>query len=146
MGVDPVLLAVDEADAWRLLALQAATEACPDEDSRRLAKALTGALPAVRGLTGDDAASRLAAWAVVGWHSALSRLVLGRRTAGGLGLAARPLFAGMVLATAAANFALESARRCLPGATPLGVRIGDRARRRWLDRVTRRVEPNLTFA
>ncbi len=40
MGVDDELLPTGEEDAWRLLWLLAATEFIPDDDSKRLAKAL----------------------------------------------------------------------------------------------------------
>src|SRR3569833_3188913 len=47
MGVDDELLPTSEEDAWRLLRLLAATEFIPDDDSKRLAKALIEANAAV---------------------------------------------------------------------------------------------------
>jgi hypothetical protein len=137
MGVDPSLLAADEAGAWRLLELQAQTEFLPDQDSRRLARAASAALPAIHGVNADGRARRLAARMIIGYHTALSRLLLGASTADALGLPRRRAYTPAVLATSAANLAIESGRQLLPGATALRVRLGDRSRRRHLERLNR---------
>ena len=145
MGIDPELLPADEADAWRITWLVATTEFLPDEDSRRLAQAMLAATATTHGLSGDDPATRLAAWAVASLHGSYSRLALGNHSADQLGIPNRPPFQAAIIALAAANFALETARRSIPGATRLSVLTGDRTRRAALRRLTRQTEADLTY-
>jgi hypothetical protein len=146
LGIDRDLLPASEADAWRLLWLMAATELGPDDDSRRLGSALSRALPALHGIRGDGRGARLAGWAVVGYHSALSRLVFGNGNGDALGLPRRRGFAALVIALAIVTFGVETARRWIPGATGLAVRIGQWSRRRMLARLVRHQGPDLTYA
>jgi hypothetical protein len=146
LGIDRDLLPASEADAWRLLWLMAATELGPDDDSRRLGSALSRALPALHGIRGDGRGARLAGWAVVGYHSALSRLIFGNGNGDALGLPRRRGFAALVIALAIATFGVETARRWIPGATGLAVRVGQWSRRRMLARLVRHQGPDLTYA
>lgn len=146
LGIDRDLLPASETDAWRLLWLMAATELGPDEDSRRLGSALSAALPALHGIRGDGRGARLAGWAVVGYHSALSRLVFGNGNGDALGLPRRRGFAALVVALAIVTFGAETVRRWIPGATSLAVRVGQWSRRRMLARLVRHQGPDLTYA
>jgi hypothetical protein len=146
LGIDRDLLPASEADAWRLLWLMAATELGPDDDSRRLGSALSRALPALHGIRGNGRGARLAGWAVVGYHSALSRLVFGNGNGDALGLPRRRGFAALVIALAIVTFGVETARRWIPGATGLAVRLGQWSRRRMLARLVRHQGPDLTYA
>ncbi|MTD55207.1 oxygenase MpaB family protein [Amycolatopsis pithecellobii] len=135
MGVDEALLPAGEHDAWRQLWLLAATEFIPDEDSKRLAKALRDshqASPAGKIL------SRV--------HSAISRLVLGKTNADFLELPNDLVTQGAVLTAAAVNFAAETARRHIPGATALQEFIGDIERRQYVSRLGRIVRLDPTYA
>jgi hypothetical protein len=146
LGVHPDLLPACEADAWRLFWLMAATEIGPDDDSRRLAVALSRALPALHGVRGDGPGARLASWAIVGYHSTLSRLVFGDHNGDALGLPRRPAFIAVVIAASVLTFGAETARRWIPGATGLAVRIGQASRRRMLALLVRHQAPDLSYA
>ncbi|GAB2978129.1 DUF2236 domain-containing protein [Amycolatopsis acidiphila] len=135
MGVEEDLLPANEDDAWRLLWLLASTEFIPDEDSKRLAKALQAthdASPAGKLL------SRV--------HSSISRLVLGKNNADFLELPNDLVTQGAVLTAAAVNFAAETARRHIPGATALQELIGTLERRRYVDRLAKIVRLDPTYA
>ncbi|WP_409184206.1 oxygenase MpaB family protein [Amycolatopsis sp. VS8301801F10] len=133
MGVDDELLPADEDDAWRLLWMLAATEFIPDDDSRRLARALVGTHAAVG--EGRGAAGKVLARVSVGVHSAISRLVLGRDNADFLGLPDNPVAQAAVLAAAGVNYAAETVRQLVPGATALQEALGAFGRRRYLKRM-----------
>ena len=145
MGIDPEILPADEADAWRITWLEAATEFVPDEDSRRLAQAMLEATAAMHGLAGDDSATRLAAWILASLHGSYSRLALGNHSADVLGIPNRPPFQAALAALAIANFGLETARRRVPGATRLSVVAGDKTRRAALRRLTHQTQADLTY-
>ncbi len=145
MGVDPALLPADEADTWRITWLEGATEFIPDDDSRRLAEAMYAAGGEIHGITGDDPASRLAIWVLMNSHAAYSRIVLGNRNADRLGIPSLPAFGAVVAAAAGANFALETVRRSVPGATRLSVLIGGATRRAAIRRVTGATAADLTY-
>lgn len=145
MGIDPEILPADEADAWRITWLEAATEFVPDEDSRRLAQAMLDATAATHGLAGDDPATRLAAWILASLHGSYSRLALGNHSADVLGIPNRPPFQAALVGLAIANFGLETARRRVPGATRLSVFAGDKTRRAALRRFTRQTQADLTY-
>ncbi|GAA5162061.1 MULTISPECIES: oxygenase MpaB family protein [Amycolatopsis] len=135
MGVDDELLPAGEDDAWRLLWLLAATEFIPDDDSRRLAKAL---LETHEASPVGKVLSRV--------HSAISRLVLGRDNADFLGLPDDPVAQAAVLAAAAANFAAETARRHIPGATLLQELLGGLERRHYVGRLAKIVHLDPTYS
>lgn len=145
MGIDPEILPADEADAWRITWLEATTEFIPDEDSRRLAQAMLGATAPSHGLTGDDAATRLAVWILTSLHGSYSRLVLGGHSADLLGIPNRRPFQAAVVGLAVANFGLETARRRIPGATRLTVFTGDKTRRAAVRRITRQTDADLSY-
>jgi hypothetical protein len=145
MGVHPDLLPVDEADAWRITWLEAATEFIPDEDSRRLAHAMLAAGPAIHGIRGHGPAARLAGWTVVSLHSSYMRLALGHGNANHLGIPNRPPFHAAVIGFAAANFAFETARQRIPGATRLSVYTGEKTRRAAMRAVTRQTRADLSY-
>jgi hypothetical protein len=145
LGVDRALLPASEADAWRLFWLMAATELGPDDDSRRLAVALSRALPALHGVHGDGRGARLAGWAIIGYHSALSRLVFGNDSGDALGLPRRPAFTAVVVAASVLTYGVETARRWIPGATSLAVRVGRWSRRRMLAVLVRHQAPDLSY-
>lgn len=144
-GVHRDLLPADEADAWRLLWLIAYTEFAPDEDSRKLATALTGAPPQLHGIHGDNPLSRLAAWLVIGYHSAFSRLVFGKSNADALGLPNQPLFLIPVLGATATTFALETVRKTIPGATALSARVGHATRKFAIEKLAPALRPNRSY-
>lgn len=144
MGVDEELLPADEGDAWRLLWLLASTEFIPDEDSQRLAKALLvthGAIGEGRGPAG-----KILGHVSTRVHSAISRLVLGKSNADYLGLPDDPLAQAAVLTVAAVNFAAETARRHIPGATALQEYLGTLERRRYVGRLAKVVRLDPTYA
>jgi len=145
IGVHPDLLPVNEADAWRITWLEAATEFIPDEDSPRLAQAMLAAAPAVHGIRGRSPGARLAGWTLVSLHSSYTRLALGHGNANQLGIPNRPPFHAAIVALAAANFALETARQRIPGATALSVYAGDKTRRAAMRTVTRKTGADLTY-
>ncbi|EHY89552.1 oxygenase MpaB family protein [Saccharomonospora azurea] len=144
MGVDDELLPATEDDAWRLLWLLAVTEFVPDEDSKRLAAALLrshAAVGADRGLLGTvlgELSMRV--------HGSISRLVLGPANADFLGLPDDPLAQAAVVTAAAGNFAAETVRQLVPGATWMQERLGTLARARYAERLGRLVEHDPTYA
>jgi len=144
MGVDDELLPASEPDAWRLLWLLAATEFIPDEDSKRLAKALLRSHEEVG--HGRGAVGKVLSHVSVRVHSSISRLVLGRDNADYLGLPNDPVAQGVVLAAAAANFAAETVRRRVPGATLLAERLGHAGRRTYVARLGRIFDTDRTYA
>lgn len=144
MGIDEALLPATEDDAWRLLWLLATTEFIPDEDSKRLAKAL---LISHEGIgQGRGAVGKVLAHVSVRVHSSISRLVLGKNNADFLELPNDLVAQGAVLTAAAVNFAAETARRHIPGATALQEFIGSVERRRYIDRLTKIVQLDTTYA
>jgi hypothetical protein len=145
MGVHADLLPADEGDTWRIVWLEATTEFIPDEDSHRLAQALFAAIPEYYGISGTDPASRLAAWGVQSLHSSYTRLTIGRANADALGMPNRPPFHVPILAFAAANFAVETLRRQIPGATRLSALVGNRVRHAAMRRVAGRTQADLTY-
>ncbi|WP_200827138.1 oxygenase MpaB family protein [Thermomonospora echinospora] len=136
MGVDPGLLPATAADAWRLYWLEAATEFLPDEDSRRLGRALMDAAAPLL-LTSRWQDSVPARHALTNYLFAYSRLILGRRNADFLGAPDNRLYRAAVLGTAATVFAAESARRVIPGVTGLCERLGQRQRTTMVRRLIR---------
>jgi len=135
LGIDEELLPATEEDAWRLLWLLATTEFVPDEDSRRLAKALLLTHEGVG--IGRGAFGKVLAHVSVRVHASISRLVLGRTNADFLELPDDPLAQGAVLAAAAVNFAAETVRRHVPGATTVQEVIGRLERRRYVTRLSK---------
>ncbi|KAB2350039.1 DUF2236 domain-containing protein [Actinomadura rudentiformis] len=143
MGVHPDLLPANEADAWRLLWLEAATEYLPDQDSQRLARALMNAAAPLllpRLLKRSGTARR----ALTTYLMSYSRLILGRRNADFLGTPNDKPYQIAVAATAAAVFALETARTMIPAATRLSERRGQRRRTALIRRMVREQHADLT--
>lgn len=136
MGVHDALLPITEADAWRLMWLEAASEFRPDEDSARLAEAMLAAMPDYV-LPPRWRSSRVARWAVVNYVGSFSRLVLGKWNADHLGAPNNRLFQAAVLATSAVTFAGEVARRVVPGATRRREERGYRIQRAMIDNAMR---------
>lgn len=135
MGVSEQLLPASEEDAWRMMWLLAATEFIPDEDSKRLAAALLASHAEVgkgRGKIGG-AISHVS----VRVHSSISRLVLGKTNADYLEVPNDLLAQGVVLSAAAANFAAETVRMRVPGATFLQEQVGALGRRQYVDRLSK---------
>ncbi len=141
MGVDEELLPAGEDDAWRLLWLLAATEFIPDDDSKRLAKALMKSHAGIG--AGRGAAGKVLAHVSVATHGSISRLLLGKRNADFLELPDDPVAQAAVVAVAGVNFAAETVRRLVPGATALQERIGAAGRRHYLRQITKafRLDP-----
>ncbi|MEV6643418.1 oxygenase MpaB family protein [Amycolatopsis sp. NPDC051371] len=144
MGVDDELLPTSEEDAWRLLWLLAATEFIPDDDSKRLAKALIEANAAVG--EGRGAVGKVLSHVSVAVHSSISRLVLGKRNADFLGLPNDPVAQAAIVAVAGVNFAAETVRRFIPGATALQERLGEAGRRGYVKRLEKIFAPDTTYA
>ncbi len=144
MGVDDELLPASEEDAWRLLWLLAATEFIPDDDSKRLAKALIEANAAVG--EGRGAVGKVLSHVSVAVHSSISRLVLGKTNADFLGLPNDPVAQAAIVAVAGVNFAAETVRRFIPGATALQERIGQAGRRGYVKRLEKIFAPDTTYA
>ena len=144
MGVDDELLPTSEEDAWRLLWLLAATEFIPDDDSKRLAKALIEANAAVG--EGRGAVGKVLSHVSVAVHSSISRLVLGKTNADFLGLPNDPVAQAAIVAVAGVNFAAETVRRFIPGATALQERIGEAGRRGYVKRLEKLFAPDTTYA
>jgi hypothetical protein len=134
MGVTDELLPADEDDAWRLLWLLAATEFIPDDDSKRLARALVDTHAAIG--TGRGAVGKVLAQVNVGVHTAISRLVLGRDNADFLGLPDNPVAQAAVVAAAGVNYVAETVRPFVPGATAVQEAFGAFGRRRYRERIT----------
>lgn len=135
MGIDEELLPATEEDAWRLLWLLAVTEFEPDDDSRRLAGALLRSHEGVG--PGRGAIGKVLSHVSVRVHSSISRLVLGKTNADFLELPNDPVAQGAVLVAAAANFAVETVRRRVPGATMVAERVGRAGRELYVARLGR---------
>ena len=142
IGVHKDLLPANEADAWRLMWLLASTEFQPDADSRTLAQALSAALPPLHGIHSNGSAAR----AVIRYHSALTRLVLGKDNGDALGLESHPLYTLAVLATSATNFSLETLRQRIPGANRLSLAVGRFSRRLAIEKLAPPLQPDMTFS
>lgn len=144
MGVDDELLPADEGDAWRLLWLLAATEFIPDEDSQRLARVLLEQHAVIGERLGP--LSGVVGRTAVNLHAAVSRMLLGGSNADYLGLPSARVTSAAVLGFAAANFAAETARRRLPGATAVQERLGLQTRRWYLSQVQKSMPLDRTYA
>jgi hypothetical protein len=144
MGVDEELLPADEEDAWRMLWLLAATEFIPDDDSKRLAKALLKTHASVG--EGRGAVGKVLSHVSVRVHSSISRLVLGKDNADFLELPNDPVAQLAILAVAGVNFASETFRPFIPGATALQEAIGRAGRRTYVRRLGRIFSPDTTYA
>ncbi|WP_199429160.1 oxygenase MpaB family protein [Qaidamihabitans albus] len=144
MGVSEELLPATEEDAWRLLWLLATTEFIPDADSKRLAAALLESHADVG--RGRGAVGKVLSHVSVRLHSSISRLVLGRTNADFLELPNDPVAQGVVFAVSAANFAAETVRRHVPGATTLQERLGDAGRRQYVARLGAIFHTDTTYA
>ncbi|WP_410576354.1 oxygenase MpaB family protein [Amycolatopsis sp. lyj-108] len=135
MGVDEELLPAGEDDAWRLLWLLATTEFIPDDDSKRLAAALMKSHAAIG--EGRGAVGKVLSHVSVAAHGSISRLLLGKTNADFLELPDDPIAQAAVVAVAGVNFAAETVRRVVPGATALQELIGAAGRRHYLRQVTK---------
>jgi len=144
MGVDDELLPTSEEDAWRLLWLLAATEFIPDDDSKRLAKALIQTNGAIG--EGKGAVGKVLSHVSIAVHSSISRLVLGKTNADFLGIPNDPVAQAVVVTAAGMNFAAETLRRVIPGATLLQERIGEAGRRGYVKRLEKIFAPDTTYA
>lgn len=144
LGIDEALLPATEDDAWRLFWLLASTEFIPDEDSKRLAKALIDSHAAIG--EGRGAVGKVLSHLSVAVHSSISRLVLGKVNADFLEIPNDPIAQGAVLAVAAGNFAAETARRLIPGATALQEYLGTLERRRYVERLGKIFKVDPTYA
>ncbi|GAA1195903.1 oxygenase MpaB family protein [Prauserella alba] len=144
MGIADGLLPATEDDSWRLLWLLATSEFIPDDDSKRLAAALLATHEGVG--QGRGAAGKVLAYTSVRLHGSVSRLVLGKDNADFLGLPNDPVAQGAVLAGAAVNFAAESARRLVPGATAAAERIGELGRKQYQRRLGSLFRIDRTYA
>lgn len=144
MGVDEELLPANEEDAWRMLWLLAKTEFIPDDDSKRLAKALIKAHESIgegRGLAG-----KVLSHVAVRVHSSISRLVLGKTNADFLELPNDPIAQALVVTAAGINFAGETLRQLIPGATLLQERLGQAGRDVYVKRLEKIFSPDTTYA
>ncbi|MFE2961357.1 oxygenase MpaB family protein [Nocardia tengchongensis] len=146
MGLDPEILPADETDTWRLLWLQADYEFLPDEDSRRLSKALVSALGPIYGFDGPDLRSRLLRHAFTLYSVSYSRILLGKTNSDFLEMPYSRVFLAAVLTTAAINGVLEVPRRLIPGATGLSERVGRRLTERMMARAARVNRPDRSYA
>ncbi|HET6504804.1 MAG TPA: oxygenase MpaB family protein [Amycolatopsis sp.] len=142
LGIDEELLPGDEEDAWRLFWLLAETELIPDEDSKRLATALMRS----HGQAGRGLLGKVLSEVSVRVHSSISRLVLGKKNADFLGLPNDPVTQAAVVAAAATNFAAETARRLIPGATAVREFIGGLERRQYVTRLAKVFDLDPTYA
>lgn len=146
IGLDPEILPADETDTWRLLWLQADYEFLPDEDSRRLSKALVSALGPVYGFDGPGLRSRALRWTFTMYAVSYSRILLGKTNSDFLEMPCSRVFLAAVLATAAINGVLEVPRRIIPGATRLSERLGRRATERMMRRAALVNNPDRSYA
>ncbi|SDX26343.1 hypothetical protein SAMN05421504_102844 [Amycolatopsis xylanica] len=144
MGVDEELLPANEEDAWRMLWLLAKTEFIPDADSKRLAKALLKSHEAIG--EGRGFAGKVLSHVAVRVHSSISRLVLGKVNADFLELPNDPVAQAVVVAAAGLNFAGETLRQLIPGATLLQERIGRAGREAYLRQLEKVFAPDTTYA
>jgi hypothetical protein len=144
MGVDDELLPASEEDAWRMLWLLAATEFIPDEDSKRLAKALGKTHEGIG--HGRGAVGKVLSHVSVRVHSSISRLVLGKTNADFLELPNDPVAQAAIVAVAGANFAVETLRQLIPGATALQEYLGRAGRDAYVKRMIKVLDPDTTYA
>ncbi|UJW34052.1 DUF2236 domain-containing protein [Saccharothrix sp. AJ9571] len=144
MGVDEELLPAGERDAWRLLWLLAATEFIPDEDSKRLARALLKSHEEIG--HGRGALGKVLSHVSVRVHSSISRLVLGKANADFLELPDDRVAQGAIVAAAGAIFAAETVRRTVPGLTALQERIGLAERRAYVAHLAKLFDIDATYA
>jgi hypothetical protein len=144
IGVDEELLPANEDDAWRMLWLLALTEFIPDDDSKRLAQALLKSHEAIG--EGRGAFGKVISYVSVRVHSSISRLVLGKTNADFLELPNDPVAQAAVLAAAGVNFAAETVRRRIPGATALQELLGQVGRRTYVRRLGKLFDPDTTYA
>lgn len=144
MGIREELLPATEEDSWRLLWLLAATEFIPDEDSKRLAAALLSSHAQIG--VGRGAIGKVLAHVSVRVHASISRLTLGSTNADYLELPNDPIAQGAVLAAAATNFAAETVRRWVPGATTVQERMGAIGRRRYAEQLGKLFRTDRTYA
>jgi hypothetical protein len=79
-------------------------------------------------------------------HSSISRLVLGKTNADFLGLPNDPVAQAVIVTAAGVNFAAETVRRFIPGATALQERIGEAGRRGYVKRLEKIFGPDTTYA
>ena len=79
-------------------------------------------------------------------HSSISRLVLGRKNADFLDIPNDPVTQVAVLTAATLNFAAETARRHIPGATGLQEFIGGLERRQYVGRLAKIFQLDPTYA
>ncbi|MBL1078188.1 DUF2236 domain-containing protein [Nocardia sp. 2] len=146
IGLDPELLPAQEADAWRLMWLQADYEFLPDEDSRTLSKALIASFGPVYGIDGADLRTRALRYAVTQYSTSYGRIMLGRKNSDYLGMPHSRVFMGLVMATAVVNTMIEVPRRIIPGATGVSERAGRRVTTWVIERVTRANNPDRSYA
>ncbi|WP_370945676.1 oxygenase MpaB family protein [Amycolatopsis sp. cg5] len=144
MGVDEELLPANEEDAWRMLWLLAKTEFIPDEDSKRLARALLKSHEAIG--EGRGFAGKVLSHVAVRVHSSISRLVLGKVNADFLELPNDPIAQALIVTAAGLNFAGETLRQLIPGATLLQERIGQAGREAYLRQLEKVFAPDTTYA
>lgn len=144
MGVDDELLPANEEDAWRMLWLLAVTEFIPDDDSKRLAKALGKAHAGIG--EGRGAFGKVLAHVSVRVHSSISRLVLGKANADFLELPNDPVAQAAIVAVAGVNFAAETLRQWIPGATALQEQLGRAGRDAYVRRLVKVFNPDTTYA
>ncbi|MBN6035773.1 oxygenase MpaB family protein [Amycolatopsis sp. 195334CR] len=144
MGIDEELLPAGERDAWRLLWLLAVTEFIPDDDSKRLARALLKSHEDVG--RGRGPLGKVLSHVSVRVHSSISRLVLGKANADFLELPDDRIAQGAVVAAAGAIFAAETVRRSVPGLTALQERIGQVERRAYVAHLAKLFEIDATYA
>jgi hypothetical protein len=144
MGVDEELLPANEEDAWRMLWLLAATEFIPDDDSKRLAKALLKSHASIG--EGRGAFGKVLSHVSVRVHSSISRLVLGKTNADFLELPNDLVAQAAILAVAGVNFAAETVRQFIPGATLLQEHLGRAGRRTYVKRLDKIFGPDTTYA
>lgn len=144
LGIDDELLPATEQDAWRLLWLLAATEFIPDEDSKRLAKALLVTHEAIG--YGRGTLGKVLSHVSVRVHSSISRLVLGKTNADFLELPDDPIAQTAVVTAAAVNFAAETALRYVPGINSLREVIGGIERRHYVTRLGKVFQLDPTYA
>lgn len=124
MGVDENLLPINEDDGTRMAWLAGVTQPGADEDSRMLGQALMN-VPLQRA---KNPLEKGMAWLDMQFRSGLSRFVLGDPAGDDLGLP-NNLFKYSIALSTPIVFALETARRIVPGLTDIAVQAGDRLQR-----------------
>lgn len=126
LGVDTELLPADEADTWRLLWLQADYEFRPDQDSRRLAEALRGALGPLLFGSSVHPVAEAGRSVTTELLCAYSRLILGASNADALDLPDNKVAQVVVAGLAAANFTVRYPMRIVPGLSRVWETVGRR--------------------